>query len=95
MSFLSDIGHVYFNGGPDEECFNKHELILGQYIPPRLRLHEVYTKHESFEEWIDWYWGVWLEEEFAYTSTSITPEMRDLWNVGLTRSYYLENMSEE
>jgi hypothetical protein len=55
MSFLSDFGHVYFNGGPDEECFNKHELMLGQYIPPLLRFHEVYTKHESFEEWIDWY----------------------------------------
>jgi hypothetical protein len=50
-------------------------------------LHEVYTRHESFEEWIDWYWGVWLEEEFAYTSTSITPEMRDLWNVDVTGSY--------
>jgi hypothetical protein len=35
------------------------------------------AKH--FDEWVDWDWDSWLQQEFAWTESSITPEIRKVF----------------
>ncbi|OAX77681.1 hypothetical protein ACJ72_08017 [Emergomyces africanus] len=53
--------------------------FLDQYISPLLRWNK--TMAMQFNDWIDWDWQAWIEAEYAYTATTITPEMRNTYAV--------------
>lgn len=50
------------------------ERCLGQYMSPLIRWIPC---PEDFDEWVDWDWDSWLRQEFAWTESSITPEIRE------------------
>lgn len=66
---------LYFDdeGGPINpfRCVDKHYT------------HEVRWDKSmamKFNDWIDWEWRPWVEEEYAHTAASITPEMREVYS---------------
>ncbi|WEW61550.1 hypothetical protein PRK78_007040 [Emydomyces testavorans] len=54
-------------------------FLPGTFISPLLRWHESWDVQKNFQAWIDWDYQSWLEEEYAHTKSSITPEMRDVF----------------
>ncbi|EEP77870.1 predicted protein [Uncinocarpus reesii 1704] len=61
-------------------CLDNPELeqrcLPGTFITPLLRWNVAWDQHANFKDWIDWDYQAWLENVFAHTETSITPEMR-------------------
>lgn len=72
-----DFEGVIFGRIRDDLLKYRPRLFLGQYISPLLRWKD--SKADKFDEWVDWDWRPWLEVEFAHTSETITPEMREKW----------------
>ncbi|KAJ5980889.1 hypothetical protein N7481_008187 [Penicillium waksmanii] len=60
----------------DNKLWDVSERCLGQYKSPLLRWK---ARPANFVEWVDWGWDSWLQEEFAWTESSITPEIREVF----------------
>ncbi|KAJ5096584.1 hypothetical protein N7456_007305 [Penicillium angulare] len=74
---LIDFADVAFNRRFEDRYFPHPDFLLpGQYISPLLRWR---TKKTAFSNWIDWEWRPWLKAQFAHTSSTITPEIREVF----------------
>ena len=73
-----DFDDSLFQRNEDDSILDVSERFLGQYISPLLRWRDL--PHE-FEKWVDWNWVLWLESEFSHTKSTITPEMREAWEI--------------
>lgn len=72
-----DFAGALFGGRRNDPVAIGSNLFLGQYISPLLRWNK--TMAMQFNDWIDWDWQAWIEAEYAYTTTTITPEMWDTY----------------
>lgn len=70
-----DFGATLFGRKRDDPGTEHIDMLLGQYITPLLRWTGDYSKHHKFKVWIDWDWNAWIKEEYAHTSSSITPKV--------------------
>ncbi|GES63749.1 hypothetical protein ATEIFO6365_0007043600 [Aspergillus terreus] len=73
-----DFVNVLFGRVPDDMRKYRRESLLGKYISSVLRWRNRGTS--EFRDWVDWEWKPWVENEFAHTVSSITPEMREVYN---------------
>ncbi|EGE86861.1 hypothetical protein BDDG_09812 [Blastomyces dermatitidis ATCC 18188] len=76
LLFLDFAGALFGRRRNDPVAIESN-LFLGQYISPLLRWNK--TMAMQFNDWIDWDWEAWIEAEYAYTTTTITPEMWDTY----------------
>lgn len=77
---LIDFGHAE-NRIPNEDKgrLEREGYLLPQPISPLLRWHGINNPQFNFKKWVDWEWQPWLEQEYGFTSDSITEHMQSLW----------------
>lgn len=79
---IGRVVHVDFGGnmmsrfwwvgyGPEKE----KARLPGVFISPLIRWHPEFGMPSSFHEWIDWDYQRWLEDEYAYTLSTVTPQV--------------------
>lgn len=70
-----DFASVLFGRKRDDPRKPKLNMSLDQYISPLLRWNR--QRALDFDDWIDWDLEGWIDEQYAHTFPSITPEMRE------------------
>ncbi|KAJ5908656.1 hypothetical protein N7495_001338 [Penicillium taxi] len=74
-----DFADCLFNRRPDEPRFARLNTFLGQYISPLLRCTgkswKAFKSDKKEDNWIDWDMDAWVNNQWAHTKDTITPEM--------------------